>query len=209
MIQLILSLVLFFIGYCLSCLFKHKKKKSEEINHQRDGTTDYSVIRSEEHEVIVKVEVVPTRKITDVDNTKEILEQYNKEKSLEAMRTVSVSNPLIIRKDTPPRHSTVIGFHHNLPIAEPLSYDELLKTQEWQDKRYAILKRDNYCCSWCGKQNDLNVHHQYYSKHPNGKKVLPWDYPDDALITLCRECHRKAHNRRIKVYWRKYTDFYY
>lgn len=34
----------------------------------------------------------------------------------------------------------------------------------------------------------LNVHHKYYIK---GK--LPWDYEDDALITLCESCHKLTH----------------
>jgi len=34
----------------------------------------------------------------------------------------------------------------------------------------------------------LNVHHNYYIR---GKK--PWEYPDDALVTLCEDCHKKRH----------------
>lgn len=34
----------------------------------------------------------------------------------------------------------------------------------------------------------LNVHHNYYTR---GKK--PWEYPDDALVTLCEDCHKKRH----------------
>lgn len=30
----------------------------------------------------------------------------------------------------------------------------------------------------------LHVHHKYYEP---GKK--PWEYPDEALITLCESCH--------------------
>ena len=35
----------------------------------------------------------------------------------------------------------------------------------------------------------LNIHHTYYIK---GYK--PWDYDNDALVTLCEDCHRKRHN---------------
>ena len=41
----------------------------------------------------------------------------------------------------------------------------------------------------------LNVHHKYYIK---GK--APWEYEDDALITLCEYCHKKAHLTRIPVF---------
>lgn len=44
----------------------------------------------------------------------------------------------------------------------------------------------------------LNVHHRYYIK---GNK--PWEYSDDALITLCESCHKLTHAReRTRVYRR-------
>jgi len=39
--------------------------------------------------------------------------------------------------------------------------------------------------------DDLEVHHKYY----NRDFETPWDYPDDALITLCRKCHKDVHHR--------------
>lgn len=43
---------------------------------------------------------------------------------------------------------------------------------------------------------DLNVHHKYYQK---GK--LAWDYDNDALVTLCVDCHKIEHEQtRIPVY---------
>lgn len=33
----------------------------------------------------------------------------------------------------------------------------------------------------------LQVHHLWYNT-----EWMPWDYPDDALITLCDLCHKKA-----------------
>lgn len=90
-----------------------------------------------------------------------------------------------------------------------LSYNELLQTKEWKAKRQSILKRDNNKCVFCGRTNNLQVHHKYYSKYPNGRMVTPWNYPDDALITLCKECHSKVHNKyKIKVYYRSYSDNY-
>ena len=41
----------------------------------------------------------------------------------------------------------------------------------------------------------LNVHHRYYV---TGLK--PWEYDDDALVTLCQECHQKRHEIAIPLY---------
>ena len=38
----------------------------------------------------------------------------------------------------------------------------------------------------------LDTHHKYYQK---GK--LPWEYPDSALVTLCRTCHELEHQDKI------------
>lgn len=34
----------------------------------------------------------------------------------------------------------------------------------------------------------LNIHHKYYIR---GKE--PWEYTNDALVTLCEDCHKKRH----------------
>ena len=92
---------------------------------------------------------------------------------------------------------------------QDLSYEDLLKTEEWREKREKILNRDNNKCVYCGKTHNLQVHHKYYSKYPNGFRVYPWNYPDDALITLCDECHKKVHSKKkIKTYYRSYSDNY-
>lgn len=39
---------------------------------------------------------------------------------------------------------------------------------------------------------ELHVHHKYYII---GRK--PWEYPNDALITLCSDCHEKLHKLKI------------
>ena len=38
----------------------------------------------------------------------------------------------------------------------------------------------------------LHVHHKYYQEG-----LLPWEYPDDALMTLCYKCHEKLHKDGI------------
>ncbi len=49
----------------------------------------------------------------------------------------------------------------------------------------------------------LNVHHKYYI---HGKK--PWEYENDALITLCESCHQSFHqNNSVPIYRSvKYAD---
>ena len=43
----------------------------------------------------------------------------------------------------------------------------------------------------------LNVHHKYYV---NGLK--PWEYDNDALITLCQDCHMKEHQTKSTPVYR-------
>jgi len=67
------------------------------------------------------------------------------------------------------------------------TYQQLLNTPEWDDKRKIILKRDNYTCQECGaKDCILQVHHHYYNMGWN-----PWEYDDEVLITLCEACHER------------------
>jgi len=68
-------------------------------------------------------------------------------------------------------------------------YEELLDTPEWGFRRNQILERDDHHCQeCCSRDGTLHVHHRYYLK---GKK--PWDYPDEALVTLCEDCHKYTH----------------
>jgi hypothetical protein len=66
-----------------------------------------------------------------------------------------------------------------------MTYSEKLRDPRWQKKRLEIMERDQFACCHCGdKEKTLNVHHRYYLK---GKS--PWDYDNDALLTVCEECH--------------------
>lgn len=86
------------------------------------------------------------------------------------------------------------------------TYEELLNCDEWKAKREEILERDEYECQYCHNRNrTLQVHHKYYLKYPNGIKVYPWEYPNEALITLCDRCHKWEHSKRTpKTYYTKY-----
>jgi hypothetical protein len=56
------------------------------------------------------------------------------------------------------------------------------------------LKELNPSLTWIFNST-LHVHHKYYQ---DGKK--PWQYPNEALITLCWSCHQKEHKEK-KIKW--------
>lgn len=115
-----------------------------------------------------------------------------------------------LSKTIPRSYSTTLPGFNNVQRRSSDTYSDLLHTTKWRNKREKILKRDNYRCVYCGRRHaKLHVHHKYYSAYPNGVLVYPWNYPDDALITLCSYCHQRVHARKkIKVYYRRYTDNY-
>lgn len=69
-----------------------------------------------------------------------------------------------------------------------MNYSEKLTDVRWQKKRLYILSRDLFECQICHGQDHktLHVHHRHYIP---GRE--PWDYPDELLITLCKDCHKK------------------
>ena len=71
-------------------------------------------------------------------------------------------------------------------IARRDYYREYLKTDDWQRKRYVVLKRDNWTCQYCGVKA-TEVHHKKYAKYQIGKEPIKW------LVSLCRSCHQKQH----------------
>ena len=66
-------------------------------------------------------------------------------------------------------------------------YQQKLLDPRWQKKRLDIFERDEWCCQKCFDGTaTLHVHHRYYTRDAN-----PWDYPMEALITLCEACHEE------------------
>lgn len=64
-------------------------------------------------------------------------------------------------------------------------YSEKLKDPRWQKKRLEILSRDEWMCQYCyDSSSTLHIHHRYYIRNTD-----PWDYPPEALVTLCESCH--------------------
>jgi hypothetical protein len=76
------------------------------------------------------------------------------------------------------------------------SYAEKLKDPRWQQKRLQIMGRDGFTCLSCGDSDkELHVHHLAYR---SGTDV--WDYDNDELITLCKDCHKEITDIKKKIY---------
>ena len=78
-------------------------------------------------------------------------------------------------------------------------YQRLLRNPLWQKRRLDVLNAANWRCQDAGCSNSevpLEIHHCYYLY---GKK--PWDYPSDAFLALCEQCHEKRQQleRDIKL----------
>lgn len=100
--------------------------------------------------------------------------------------------------------------------SEPVkTYKEKLKDPRWQKMRLKVFERDEWYCARCGdSKSTLHVHHRYYL--PNAD---PWDYPMEALVTLCENCHndeqelkseidgRLLHALRSKFFYQEIADF--
>jgi 5-methylcytosine-specific restriction endonuclease McrA len=88
-----------------------------------------------------------------------------------------------------------------------IPYERLLQTKEWQEKREKIIDRDRCQCTRCGVSTQtfalnkpiLQVHHTFYSvqkldlKKNKFTHKLPWEYLDEALVTVCNKCHQEIH----------------
>jgi len=64
--------------------------------------------------------------------------------------------------------------------------NEYLKSDEWQRKRYVVLKRDNWRCVYCGGRA-TQVHHKRYARKNIGKEPIEW------LVSVCKSCHDAQH----------------
>lgn len=65
------------------------------------------------------------------------------------------------------------------------------KDSRWQEKRLRIMDRDGWKCHDCGSRDALSVHHAHYQGG-----LMPWEYPDVSLVTLCQTCHEFRHQTK-------------
>jgi hypothetical protein len=71
------------------------------------------------------------------------------------------------------------------PLTAKERYAAYLATTEWRARRISIIRRDKKRCTECGSKRRLQVHHKTYER-------VGEELPED-LITLCDDCHCKAH----------------
>lgn len=68
-------------------------------------------------------------------------------------------------------------------------YSEKLRHPKWQRKRLEIFNRDDFACLNCDDtETELAVHHKEYSNDD------PWKESSENLMTLCKNCHTRAHH---------------
>lgn len=86
-------------------------------------------------------------------------------------------------------------------ISVPANVEQIVKTETVEIKRpLGTIEDTRLVSKWVEREVDnptfLHVHHKYYIL---GK--YPWEYTDDALITVCSDCHSEIHeNESIPVY---------
>jgi len=80
------------------------------------------------------------------------------------------------------------AFEHKRRQRQDYYRNEYLKSDAWQRKRYVVLKRDNWCCIYCGAPA-TQVHHKRYAKRNIGKEPIDW------LVSVCDNCHNSLHNQ--------------
>lgn len=68
-----------------------------------------------------------------------------------------------------------------------LDYQKYIESDEWKEVRNDRIFLDGYKCRMCGSAMNLVVHHITYERVPNEDM--------DDLITLCRDCHNRLHER--------------
>jgi len=64
-----------------------------------------------------------------------------------------------------------------------------LDDMAYEDTRPRVLRRDVWKCQFCGTMSNLEVHHRKFRSHSGADS-------EENLITLCVDCHRRAHELR-------------
>lgn len=81
-------------------------------------------------------------------------------------------------------------------------YNDMLKRPEWRACREKVFTVKGRVCSYCRNVRNLQVHHKYYLKYPDGERIKPWEYNMECYMVLCDDCHRRVHEKyKIKTYY--------
>lgn len=72
---------------------------------------------------------------------------------------------------------------------------ELYKHPKWQKKRLEVMQAAGHRCERCGDdEHELQIHHGFYARNRK-----PWEYPNETLFCLCKECHEIAGYLRVSL----------
>ena len=63
-----------------------------------------------------------------------------------------------------------------------------ITSRRWEHLRQQVIERDNYACTYCGRQGRFEVHHVDHDRQNNHI---------DNLTLLCRSCHITEHSNPI------------
>ena len=63
-----------------------------------------------------------------------------------------------------------------------------LDANSYHELHRQVLERDGWRCQVCGGMQNLQVHHLKFRSHSGGDT-------EQNLITLCTECHERAHQK--------------
>ena len=78
---------------------------------------------------------------------------------------------------------------------------QIYQSRKWQKLRSAKLMADPLC-EMCLKENRLtpaeDVHHIISFMDYSGTSRLTFAFKYDNLMSICKECHGKSHNRNAK-----------
>lgn len=75
-----------------------------------------------------------------------------------------------------------------------LKTQDYRKTEEYKAWRTGVFYRDSFKCQICGQVGGvLNAHHiKEFSKYPELR------YEVDNGVTLCEDCHKKIHRKKVQ-----------
>ena len=70
------------------------------------------------------------------------------------------------------------------------AHSKYLQTDQWQEKRDAVLERENNLCQGCRAALAVHIHHTSYD-HWRNELLF-------ELVALCADCHERAHRRKLR-----------
>lgn len=83
---------------------------------------------------------------------------------------------------------------------------KLYNSKEWKGIRDSILKRDKYICNWCGNPAS-EVHH--LERITPGNIDKKETHKASNLISLCRDCHCREHDKHRKTLIDVADEYYF